>query len=135
LNNITAGVREREDANRTREAGHLDEIQGLVANTLKFSCNGDARRVLMFTLVGFIVWLDGGRSSPKKLRQKQAEQDTDDCNYSERQRQNPTLEIGDLASPPRADNPNRSDGEVRKDYKNCVRQHATNEIARGKVCQ
>jgi len=26
LNNITAGVREREDANRTREAGHLDEI-------------------------------------------------------------------------------------------------------------
>jgi hypothetical protein len=28
LNNITAGVRERADANRTREAGHLDEIQG-----------------------------------------------------------------------------------------------------------
>ena len=27
LNNITAGVREREAANRTREAGHLDEIQ------------------------------------------------------------------------------------------------------------
>jgi len=27
LINITAGVREREDANRTREAGHLDEIQ------------------------------------------------------------------------------------------------------------
>jgi hypothetical protein len=34
LNNITAGVREREDANRTREVGHLDEIQGVVANTL-----------------------------------------------------------------------------------------------------
>jgi hypothetical protein len=34
LDNITAGVREREDANRTREAGHLDEIQGVVANTL-----------------------------------------------------------------------------------------------------
>jgi hypothetical protein len=34
LNNITAGVREREDANRTREAGCLDEIQGVVANTL-----------------------------------------------------------------------------------------------------
>jgi hypothetical protein len=32
LNNITAGVREREDANRTREAGHLDEIQAVVAN-------------------------------------------------------------------------------------------------------
>ena len=28
LNNITAGVREREDANRTREAGHLDENPG-----------------------------------------------------------------------------------------------------------
>jgi hypothetical protein len=27
-------VREREDTNRTREAGHLDEIQGAVANTL-----------------------------------------------------------------------------------------------------
>ena len=27
-------MREREDANRTREAGHLDEIQGVVANTL-----------------------------------------------------------------------------------------------------
>jgi hypothetical protein len=34
LNNITAGVREREDVNRTRESGHLDEIQGAVANTL-----------------------------------------------------------------------------------------------------
>ena len=34
LNNITAGVREREDANRTRVAGHLDEIQGVMANTL-----------------------------------------------------------------------------------------------------
>ena len=48
LNNITAGVREREDANRTREAGHLDEIQGVVANTLKSPRNG---------AVGFIVWL------------------------------------------------------------------------------
>ncbi|HZD96521.1 MAG TPA: hypothetical protein VE133_19830 [Candidatus Sulfotelmatobacter sp.] len=34
MNNITAGVREREDANRTREAGGLDEIQGVVENTL-----------------------------------------------------------------------------------------------------
>jgi len=49
LSNITAGVREREDANRTREAGHLDEIQGVVANILKFSGNG---------AVGFIDWLD-----------------------------------------------------------------------------
>jgi len=42
-------VREREDANRTREAGHLDEIQGAVANTLKLLRNG---------AVGFIDWLD-----------------------------------------------------------------------------
>ena len=47
LNNITAGVREREDANRTREAGGLDEIQGVVANTLKLFRNGT---------VGLIVW-------------------------------------------------------------------------------
>ena len=33
--NITAGVREREDANRTREAGHLDKIQGVVASSMK----------------------------------------------------------------------------------------------------
>jgi len=27
-------MREREETNRTRVAGHLDEIQGVVANTL-----------------------------------------------------------------------------------------------------
>ena len=43
-----AGVRERADANRTREAGHLDEIQGVVANMLKLHHNG---------AVGFIAWL------------------------------------------------------------------------------
>ncbi len=48
LNNITAGVRGREDVNRTREAGCLDEIQGVVANTLKLHRNG---------AVGFIDWL------------------------------------------------------------------------------
>jgi hypothetical protein len=41
-------VRER-TANRTREAGHLDEIQGVVANTLKLSPKG---------AVGFIDRLD-----------------------------------------------------------------------------
>jgi hypothetical protein len=49
LNNFTAGVREREEANRTREAGRRDEIEGVVANTLKLFCNG---------AVGFIDWLD-----------------------------------------------------------------------------
>ena len=34
LNNVTAGVCEREDANRTRIAGYLDEIQSVVANTV-----------------------------------------------------------------------------------------------------
>jgi hypothetical protein len=49
LDNNTAGVREPEEANRTREAGHLDEIQGVVANTLKLPRQG---------AVGFIDWLD-----------------------------------------------------------------------------
>jgi hypothetical protein len=44
-------VREREDANRTREAGHRDEVEGVVASTLNLSRNG---------AVGFIVWLDDG---------------------------------------------------------------------------
>jgi hypothetical protein len=34
-------VREREDANRTRKAGHLDEIQSVVTNILEFSRNRD----------------------------------------------------------------------------------------------
>ena len=50
LNNITAGVREREEANRTRVAGNLDEIQGAVASTTKSHRQG---------AVGFIDWLDG----------------------------------------------------------------------------
>jgi hypothetical protein len=52
LNNITAGVCEREDANRTRVAGHLDEIQGVVANTLRLFRAG---------AVGFIDWLGVSR--------------------------------------------------------------------------
>jgi hypothetical protein len=31
LNNKTAGVCEREEANRTTVTGHMDEIQGVVA--------------------------------------------------------------------------------------------------------
>jgi hypothetical protein len=34
LKNNTARVSEREDANRTREAGSRDEVEGVVANTL-----------------------------------------------------------------------------------------------------
>ena len=41
-------MREREDANRTREAGNRDEVEGVVANTLKLYRNG---------AVGFIAWL------------------------------------------------------------------------------
>jgi hypothetical protein len=37
LKNNTAGVCEREDAHRTREAGNRDEVEGVVANTLKWS--------------------------------------------------------------------------------------------------
>ena len=57
LNNITSGVREREDANRTREAGHLDEIQGVVANKLDLFGNGASLLANIFG-VGFIDWLD-----------------------------------------------------------------------------
>ncbi len=49
---------QRTSFNRTREAGHLDEIEGAVANTLNLPCNGVACRVSIFTLVGFIDWLD-----------------------------------------------------------------------------
>ena len=56
MNNFTAGVREREDANRTREAGHLDEIQGAVANTLKSYRTGASLLAKTFG-VGFIGWL------------------------------------------------------------------------------
>ena len=55
LNNNTAGVREREDANRTREAGSRDEVEGVVANTLNLYRDG---------AVGFIVWLDIVAGSP-----------------------------------------------------------------------
>jgi hypothetical protein len=48
LNNNTAGVREREDAHRTREAGNRDEVEGVLANTLNLFRNG---------AVGFIEWL------------------------------------------------------------------------------
>ena len=45
--------------NRTREAGHLDEIQGVVANTLNLLRNGSSLLAKTFG-VGFIDWLDGG---------------------------------------------------------------------------
>jgi hypothetical protein len=41
-------VREREDANRARETGHLDKIQRVVASTLNSFRQGAA---------GFIDWL------------------------------------------------------------------------------
>ncbi len=48
LNNNTAGVCEREETNRTRVAGHLDEIQGVTTSSLESFRNG---------AVGFIDWL------------------------------------------------------------------------------
>jgi hypothetical protein len=66
-------VRESEDANRTREAGSLDDSQGVVANTLngargkRSDMDGQAEgrasgseRVNLFRngAVGFIDWLD-----------------------------------------------------------------------------
>jgi hypothetical protein len=48
LKNNTAGVREREDTNLTREAGNRDEVEGVVASTL------NSQRILA---VRFIDWL------------------------------------------------------------------------------
>src|SRR4029077_5713191 len=47
----TGGVREGEDQNRTREVGNRDEVEGVVANTLKLYRDG---------AVGFIDWLGLG---------------------------------------------------------------------------
>jgi hypothetical protein len=49
LNNNTAGAREGEDINRTREAGNRDEVEGVVADTPHLFRN---------RAVGFIDWLD-----------------------------------------------------------------------------
>ena len=51
--NNTAGVREREDGSRTRVAGHLDEIQGVVAITLKLPRNGAGGCIVWLGLFGF----------------------------------------------------------------------------------
>jgi hypothetical protein len=48
LNNNTAGVCERKDANRTRVAGNRDEVEGVVARLLALIRSG---------AVGFIDWL------------------------------------------------------------------------------
>ena len=54
LNNITAGVREAKDANRTSVAGHLDEIQGCCGNYSERISEVLARRVLrIFGRTGF----------------------------------------------------------------------------------
>ena len=53
-------MREREDANRTRVPGHLDEIQGVAPNILNLFRTG---------AVGFIDWLDAvmrGVPAPKR---------------------------------------------------------------------
>ena len=62
LNNITAGVREREDANRTREAGCLDEIQGVVANTPGLFRNGSR---CLHRLVGSLLQKQDHRAQMK----------------------------------------------------------------------
>jgi len=40
VENNTAGVRQRKDANRTREAGNRDEVEGDVASTPSLRRNG-----------------------------------------------------------------------------------------------
>jgi hypothetical protein len=58
LQNNTAGVREREEPNRTRAAGSRDEVEGVVANTLNLLPSG---------AVGFIDWLDDQISNLNRI--------------------------------------------------------------------
>jgi len=54
IENNTAGVREREEANRTREAGNRDEVEGVVAITLILLRNGAVRLIdWVDTISGF----------------------------------------------------------------------------------
>ena len=66
-------MREGEDANRTREAGHLDEIQGDMANTLKSYRHG---------AVGFIDWLDPFASKQPHKRSYHSQTDADNATKS-----------------------------------------------------
>jgi hypothetical protein len=65
-------VREREDANRTREAGNRDEVEGVVANTLKSQSNG---------AVGFIDWLDPSLSGIQNYGQNDPGEEYSDPNF------------------------------------------------------
>ena len=49
-------MREREDVNRTREAGNRDEVEGVGANTLNLFRNGDSLLANTFG-VGSSDWL------------------------------------------------------------------------------
>ena len=51
-----------------------------MANTLKLLRNGAARRVLLFTLVGFIDWLDGSRNSSKDDEKNRFTEYKESCN-------------------------------------------------------
>jgi hypothetical protein len=53
LKNNTAGVREREDANRTREAGNRDEVEGVVANRLNLFRQGAVGFIERLRLISF----------------------------------------------------------------------------------
>ena len=63
LQNNTAGVREREDENRIREAGNRDEVEGVVANTLNLFRNEASQLANSFG-VGFIDWLGSIANKP-----------------------------------------------------------------------
>ena len=68
VENNTAGVHEREEANRTREAGNRDEVEGVGANR---------RNSFRHGAVGFIDWLDGSTSPHKTPCRHYAAEDTE----------------------------------------------------------
>jgi hypothetical protein len=50
-------VGQRTSFNRSMEAGHRDEVEGVVATTLNLFCNGASLLANAFG-VGFMDWLD-----------------------------------------------------------------------------
>ena len=69
MQNNTAGVREREDASRTREAGDLDEIQAKPRVACFIILSFSFSLVIQRSGVGSTAWLDAFMASPSALEQ------------------------------------------------------------------
>jgi len=115
------------DANRTREAGHLAEIQGVVAKTLNLPRQG---------AVGFIDWLDVARRSTMSLRCRSArgiqrdrsQRVSGEETYEESLETTKNARDGEVHSPPEAQNQEHHHYEGYGDGGNDCRNAANCEI-------